>query len=144
MSNNFFKFSNSLESFLTFFGPNAKDENSFVMSTKLDKKSQHNDVGYITNTLCDVIKDTGSYIIIINDLDNNGPNAVFCISKSHKKQIGNVNVLSQSFNLNGDSLTIQWNEYEYPLLIYTKNNLNISKTQNDNKIYLVVKVITSF
>jgi hypothetical protein len=141
MSINFFK---SLETFLTPFGPCAKDENSFILSTKLEKRSEHSDVGYITNRLCNVIKDTGSYIIIVNDMDNNGPNAVFCISKSYKNQIGNVNVLSQSFNLNGDSLTIQWNEYEYPLLIYRKNILNISKTQTYTEIYFVVKVITSF
>ena len=144
MSNNFFKFPNTLEIFSNLFGPDAKDENSFIMSNKLEKNSGNSNVGYITNMLCNVIKDTGSYIIIINDLDNNGPNAVFCISKSYKKQIGNVNVLSQSFNENGDSLTIEWNEYEYPLLIYKRNNFNMQKTQNDNRIYFVVKVITSF
>jgi len=144
MANDFFKFSNTLEIFSNLFGPDAKDENSFIMSTKLEKNNKNSNVGYITNILCNTIKDTGSYIIIINNLDNNGPNAVFCISKSYKQQIGNVNVLSQSLNFNGDSLTIEWNEYEYPSLIYKSNNLNTSKTQNDDRIYFVVKVLTSF
>lgn len=95
------------------------------------------DVGYIRNK----IKDNGSFIIIINSQNNEGPSAIYCISKSSRLSQGNINKLSYSKGINEDSIELEWNPGEYPLLKYNyKYIYNLEKTINC-KITFLIKII---
>ena len=162
MSLNFFSFDE-------IFYPKPIDKNTFQIVYPLDAYFYKNinttfDIGYINK----YTKDTGSYIIIINSnivkqatffdslkkgLDwqqstlltnaehDTDPNAIFCISKSNKLHNGSINKLSCSKNNSSyeDSLSIEWNPCEYPLLKYNKykntlkdNRGALNQGQNDN------------
>lgn len=95
------------------------------------------DIGYIRNK----IKDYGSFIIIINSQKSEGPSAIYCISKSSRLSQGNINKLSHSDGINGDSIELEWNPGEYPLLKYNyKYVYNLQETTNC-KITFLIKII---
>jgi hypothetical protein len=120
-----------------------KDNDSFIMEVKLENYSRISNIGYITNKCYKNMKDVGSYIIIINCNINgiNGPNAIYAISKSNMMQDGCINILSNSPDINGNTLELEWNKGEYPLLKYKASSLSLD---SDNKLLFIIKVITSF
>lgn len=118
-----------------------KDDESFCMEVKLEKYSKISYIGYITNKYYKNMKDIGSYIIIVNS-NLNGPNAIYSISKSNMMQDGCISILSNSPDINGNTLELEWNKGEYPLLKYKASSLVCDVT--DNKLLFIIKVITSF
>lgn len=95
------------------------------------------DIGYIRNK----IKDYGSFIIIINSQKNEGPSAIYCISKSSRLSKSNISKLSHSDGIYGDSIELEWNPGEYPLLKYTyKYVYNLEETSNC-KVDFLIKII---
>ena len=119
------------------------DNDSFLMSVKMEKYYKLLHIGYITNQYYKKMKDIGSYIIIINSNYDSGPNAIYAISKAHIMQDGNINILSNSPDLNGNTLELEWNKGEYPLLKYRRSHSDYQNV-NDNTLMFLVKVITSF
>lgn len=95
------------------------------------------DVGYIRNK----IKDNGSFIIIINSQKNEGPSAIYCISKSSRLSQGNINKLSHSHGINGDSIELEWNPGEYPLLKYNYKYVHNLEETTNCKITFLIKII---
>jgi hypothetical protein len=100
-------------------------------------------IGYLRNNQFKCIKDTGSFIIIINSDFKNGPNGIYCISRSDNLLSGTVKPLVESNGKFEDSLELTWNAGEYPRLnIRTK--LSNYKDINIKTLFFYVKVITSF
>lgn len=118
-----------------------KDDESFCMEVKLEKYSKISYIGYITNKYYKNMKDIGSYIIIVNS-NLNGPNAIYSISKANMMQDGCISILSNSADINGNTLELEWNKGEFPLLKYKASSLVCDVT--DNKLLFIIKVITSF
>jgi hypothetical protein len=129
---------------LTLFDDNSKiikANDTFFMEVKLEKYYKISYIGYITNKYYKNMKDIGSYIIIVNS-NSNGPNAIYSISKANMMQDGCINILSNSPDINGNTLDLEWNKGEYPLLKYKASSLVCDVT--DNKLLFIIKVITSF
>lgn len=141
------------------FSPKASDNETHVMSVTSDFQNYSYpnsqtfstkllNVGYINNYLTNKIKDYGSYIIIVNSENTNGPTAIFCISRSNCLSNGSINKLVQSYGTNGDCLELDWNPGEYPLLKYNQRYIHNSfKDKNKGaqvKINFFVKVLTAF
>lgn len=98
-------------------------------------------IGYITNNKFKKIKKTGSFLIIINSENKNGPNAIYCISKSDELKPGKIQELVRSDGLsNKDILDLVWNPNEYPFL---RIKLRLDDYKEVNNINFYVKVITS-
>ena len=97
-------------------------------------------IGYLRNNQFKCIKDTGSFIIIINSDFKDGPNGIYCISRSDISSNGTVKPLIESNNKFGDSFELIWNPFEYPKL-NIKTKLNNYK---DITLFFYVKITTSF
>jgi hypothetical protein len=54
---------------------------------------------------------------------------------------GCINILSNSADINGNTLELEWNKGEFPLLKYKAFS---SSLDSDNKLLFIIKVITSF
>jgi len=129
---------------LSLFDDNCKiltDNDSFIMEVKFEKYSKISNIGYLTNKYYKNMKDIGSYIIIVNS-NSDGPNAIYAISKANMMQDGYINILSSSPDINGNSLELEWNKGEYPLLKYKSSTLVCNN--DNNKLLFIIKVITSF
>jgi len=92
----------------------------------LSKASQSNffcnvKIGYINSKCIKNMKDTGCYIIMIDSQEKNGPNGIFCLSRSNNSKSGVINTLAASVGVNGDTLEIIWNPKEYPCVILKCN-----------------------
>ena len=148
--------------------PQSKDPNTYVMSIKIDTyKSDILDkyltlypskittktmrIGYINGFITNKIKDHGSYIIIINSYQTGGPNSIFCISRSDKLSHGIINKLIDSKGIHNDSIELEWNPAEYPLLKYNYKTLyNFNKTDIEynniisSKLTFFIKIISTF
>lgn len=118
------------------------DTDAFIMSLDINKYAYSHEIGYINNFRNKCMRETGSYILIINSKNGSGPNAIYCISKSDKSKAGNIKELIKTNGILNDSLELDWNPHEYPVLKLKTNNLRYN---NKEKIlYFSVKVITSF
>lgn len=118
----------------------CENENSFMITLKLDRFYKVSNTGYITNKFYKDIKDTGSYILIINSYLFKGPNAIYSISKGDIMQDGVVTVLSSSADINGNTLELEWNKGEYPSLKYISKKINNSS----KNLVFCINIITSF
>lgn len=86
-------------------------------------------LGYLNNvTSSNRVKETGSYILIINSENNVGATGIFCLSRSDKSQYGNVKELCSSDGVYNEKITVEWDPYEYPKII-----LHIHKLKTDKK-----------
>lgn len=139
------------------FGENFKEtpENTFKIEFETDDISSFRKnintiyhIGYINK----YIRDTGSFIVIINSDQQNSTNAIFCISRSNKLNQGYVNkLIGSNQNNNEDNLEIDWNPGEYPRLVYNKCTKNVNrydKSLNDksnykSKIIFYIKIIST-
>jgi hypothetical protein len=85
-------------------------------------------IDYIYLNKMENIKDTGSFLVIINTCKTKAikshPNGIFCISKSDINFSGEIKCLSfaKSPELN---FTLEWNAFEYPRIV-VKNMLKKS------------------
>lgn len=93
--------------------------------------------GYIR----DKLKDTGSYIIIINSQTSGGPSAIYTISRSDKLLHGKINKLTFSEGVNGDIVEIVWNPGEFPLIKYYYKSVYNSQETKSQKISFLIKII---
>lgn len=144
------------------FAPHSNDPNAFTMSIKINtfKNNTNNTsllrqdyytniskIGYINGYITNKIKDYGSYILIVNSCKQGGPNAIFCISRSDVLQPGNINILTESHGINNDSIELEWNPGEYPLLKYKYKTL-YDKKEGGNvmsyKLIFFIKIISTF
>lgn len=127
-----------------------KSDDIYIIDIILNSNKTYN-IGYLTNKMFKNLKDTGSYIIIVNSYFNdnnyyndinddfNGPTAVYCISKSHKMQDGYINALSKSTDINENYIELEWNKGEFPLLKYK----SVSKNTIKKKLRFKIKIITN-
>lgn len=128
------------------FGDNSKtSKNDIVVLCKYcDENTKDLNMGYINNVMTNNIKDTGAYIVIINTRSIiNGPNGVFAISKNNMMNKGNITVLNYSKGQDCE-LRLEWDECEYPKLIYYINPsfyINNKKFSNGYKIICEIKII---
>jgi hypothetical protein len=95
--------------------------------------------GYINHT--SKLKDTGSYIIIINSQTTSGPSAIYTISRSDRLLHGNVNKLTFSEGINGDVVELVWNPCELPLIKYYYKSLYKSEETKSQKLTFLIKII---
>jgi hypothetical protein len=95
--------------------------------------------GYIRHT--SKLKDTGSYIIIINSQTTSGPSAIYTISRSNKLSPGNINKLAFSEGINGDFVELIWNPGEFPLIKYHYKSVYNSEETKLQKISFLIKII---
>jgi hypothetical protein len=91
-------------------------------------------IGYITSKYVPNIKDTGCYIIMINSQINDGPNAIFCLSRSDKTKKGIINTLVNSDGKVGDRLEIIWNPMEHPCILLKHNFSKKQILKEDTKL----------
>lgn len=130
---------------LNFFNSKTNDKNSFEMIKNVTEKELYEfnsgtykdfhysvNIGYITSKYVPDIKDTGCYIIMINSQMTEGPNAIFCISRSDKSKSGNIQCLVESKGTSNDTLELVWNPYEYPSILL-KHNFNRKQILKDSK-----------
>lgn len=96
-------------------------------------------IGYINKG----IRDTGSYIFVINSDKEGGATGIFCTSKSKKSEKGTVNKLVVKDGKFNEILDVEWEPYEYPKLILRIHKLNKEYIKNKHEIYFSynVKVI---
>jgi hypothetical protein len=97
-------------------------------------------IGYLNNTKFD-IKDTGAYVITVNSHFANGPNAIYCISRSLTSEPGTVKELVSSNGKNNECFELQWNPYEYPLL---RINLKLGDHTKNQCLDFFVKISKGF
>lgn len=91
-------------------------------------------IGYISTKYVPNIKDTGCYTIMINSQINEGPNGIFCLSRSDKTKKGNVNVLTSSDGKVGDKLEVVWNPMEHPCILLKHNFSKKQILKDDTKL----------
>jgi hypothetical protein len=106
-----------------------KDNNTFKIVKYINEDSIDKGeyiIGYINS-----IMDTGCYIIMINCDINEGPNGVFCLSRSDKQKEGDINTLVSSEGKNKDKIILKWNSYEKPSIILKRNKSKISIINNN-------------
>jgi hypothetical protein len=115
---------------MDFFTVKHVDNNTIMYEkTVSDYSNQH--VFYINNVSVKKMQDTGSYIIIVKDLEKNGPTGVFVVSKSMNTKAGNIVSLCYSAGENS-SFHLEWNPCEYPSVIvnFIRNTKNIKLRYN--------------
>jgi hypothetical protein len=91
-------------------------DNNTIMYEKTVSDNSYQHVFYINNVSIKKMQDTGSYIIIVKDLEKNGPTGVFAVSKSMNTKTGNIVSLCYSDGENS-SFHLEWNPCEYPSVI---------------------------
>lgn len=64
------------------------------------------------------VKDTGSYILVINSEYDGGATYIYCISRSDKKKRGHVLKLTGSHGLHNEYIECIWDKFEHPKLIF--------------------------
>jgi len=89
---------------------------------------------YVTNMYIDSMRDTGCYILMITTDKSDGPNGVFCLSKSNVHEMGKVNELASSIGKNNEKINVTWRPGEYPLIQYLNG-------KDNNKCILKVRLI---
>lgn len=123
--------------------PKVEDPQSIILSTKLENNNKSVNIvltiGYLNNRL-KCMKETGSFIIIINSQLPDGPNGIYCISRSNKLLPGSINALIETPGVHDERLVLEWNPCEYPLLKIKTNPINYKTNQN---LFFYVKAITT-
>jgi|Laugrespbdmm15sd_2_1035082.scaffolds.fasta_scaffold03578_2 hypothetical protein len=123
--------------------PKTNDPESSLLCLRIPNENKYKNIftiGYLRNNQFKCIKDTGSFIIIINSDLIDGPTGIYCISRSDSSLQGTVKILVESNSKFGDSFELVWNPLEYPLL-----NINYNgKDRNIRTLFFHVKIITSF
>jgi hypothetical protein len=131
-----------LFTFPSFSTQEQSDHTSTILSTELSDKKYNFfttiSVGYINHRF--KIKDTGCFIIMITSQITSGPNAIYCISRSDKSLHGNIKELIKTNGVNDESIELEWNPYEYPLLKIRLKPTNYKY----NTINFLVKVNSNF
>lgn len=116
---------------------NQNNDKSFELVKYVTERGMYDyqniTIGYITSKYVRDIKDTGCYLIMINSQINEGPNAVFCLSRSDKMKQGNVNTLVSSEGKVGDKLDIVWNPMEHPCVLLKHNFSKILRKRYTHK-----------
>ena len=97
-------------------------------------------ISYLNNNKF-TIRDTGAYFVTINSYFKNGPNAIYCISRSVSSEQGIVKELVSSKGGNGESFELDWNPYEYPVLSI---KLKLNDYKQDQSLNFFVKITGSF
>lgn len=103
-----------------------KDNNTLKIVKYINEESINKGdyiIGYINN-----IMDTGCYIIMINCEKDDGPNGIFCLSRSDKQKEGDINTLVSSEGKNKDKIILKWNSFEKPSII-------LNRVHNKNKLF---------
>lgn len=143
-----FIFSNIASTFEDLFNLNSTqhsldDHSSLILSTELFDKKYTGfttiNVGYLNHRF--KIKDTGCFIIMITSQNKSGPNAIYCISRSDKSLHGNIKELIKTNGINDESIELEWNPYEYPLLSMRLKPMHYN---NQNTINFLVKITSNF
>jgi hypothetical protein len=93
-------------------------------------------IGYISSKYVQNIKDTGTLIVMISSQIPEGPNAIFCLSRSDKSKSGDINTLVSSTGKCGDKLSIMWNPMEHPCLLLKHNFIKKQILKDDTKLRL--------
>jgi len=123
--------------------PKTNDPESSLLCLRIPNENKYKNIftiGYLRNNQFKCIKDTGSFIIIINSDLIDGPTGIYCISRSDSSLQGTVKTLVESNSKFGDSFELVWDPLEYPLL-----NINYNgKDRNIRTLFFHVKIITSF
>jgi len=123
--------------------PKTNDPESSLLCLRIPYENKYKNkfmIGYLRNNQFKCIKDTGSFIIIINSDLKHGPTGIYCISRSDSSLQGTVKTLVESNSKFGDSFELVWNPFEYPSL-----NINYNgKDKNIKTLFFHVKIITSF
>lgn len=123
--------------------PKTNDPESLLLCLRIPYQNKYKNnftIGYLRNNQFKCIKDTGSFIIIINSDFIDGPTGIYCISRSDSSLQGTVKTLVESNSKFGDSFELLWNPLEYPIL-----NINYNgKDRNIKTLFFHVKIITSF
>ena len=91
-------------------------------------------IGYITSKYIPNIKDTGCYTIMINSQISEGPNGIFCLSRSDKSKKGEINTLVSSYGKAGDRLEVIWNPMEYPCILLKHNFIKKHILKDETKL----------
>jgi len=110
------------------------DDNS--LNKTFDSLYYTMNIGYISSKYVQNIKDTGCFIIMISSQIPDGPNAVFCLSRSDKSKSGDVTPLVSSTGKCGDKLDIRWNPMEHPCLLLKHNFIKKQILKEDTKLRL--------
>ena len=88
-------------------------------------------IGYITSKYVSNIKDTGCYTIMINSQISEGPNGIFCLSRSDKSKKGIINALVGKAD---DRLEVIWNPIEYPCVLLKHNFIKKHILKDETKL----------
>lgn len=112
---------------------------SRIITKTLDKKDLCNPIhiGYVKN-----VQQTGSFVLIVNSCSLDGPNGIYCLSRSNKDECGQITKMVSSNGALGNSIDIEWKPTEKPLLTLQYMN---NDTDKRKKIVFKfkVKVLTS-
>lgn len=119
--------------------------NVYENNVKLTYKMTEKDIIILNNPIIlgfinKGIKDTGSYILVINSDKEEGATGIFCTSKSKKSERGSINKLVSNNGIYNEILNVEWEPYEYPKLILQIHKLNKDKIKNKREIYFSYNV----
>jgi hypothetical protein len=138
---NIFQFPD-ISNIFTFESTESNDSTLNIVKC-INESSEQEIIGYINN-----IRDTGCYIVMINSDKDNGPNGIFCLSRSDKQKEGEINTLVSSEGICRNKIILKWNSFEKPSIILKRNKNKISSINNlygskskDSKIVLTIKII---
>lgn len=113
---------------------------SYYDNTSLNKISDSMyytiNIGYISSKYVQNMKDTGCFIIMISSQISEGPNAIFCLSRSDKSKSGDITPLVSSTGKCGDKLDIMWNPMEHPCVLLKHNFIKKQVLKEDTKLRL--------
>ena len=85
------------------------------------------------------INDTGCFMIMLESKEKNGPNGIFCLSKSDVTTKGSVFCLCSSPGAKGEMLRVEWEPYEYPCVILKHNFKRGDLELKNNRVSLHYK-----
>jgi hypothetical protein len=141
-------FSNIVSTFEDLFNLNSTEQHSLddhsstILSTELSDTNYKFfttiTIGYINHRF--KIKDTGCFIIMITSQNKSGPNAIYCISRSDKSLHGNIKELIKTKGINDESIELEWNPYEHPLLKMSLRPIDCKY----NTINFLIKITSNF
>lgn len=109
------------------FNFNSTDSNDPNNTLKIviciNESSEQEIIGYINS-----IRDTGCYIVMIKSDKDDGPNGIFCLSRSDKQKEGDINTLVSSDGKYREKIILIWNPYEKPSII-------LNRVHNKSKLF---------
>jgi len=74
------------------------------------------------------IRKTGCYIVLVRSEEEDGPNGIYCISKSDKDLNGYISKIACSNGIGGDSIDIEWKPQCFPrVILHYCNNTQSTK-----------------